>query len=416
MQHRNTYPLSLALLLAITTGLSGCGGGSSSDQSPATQSYSYASTSSKGDYSEWTITGDQLTADWAVVDTNGAINYTFHIDATCGAADSFGVKSCSIDTSSCADGAMSCPTAPSGSFDMMDVPGVALFAQTGSGSGSQLHIGFALDSGACSEDVSGDYSVIRTGLGQQQNFGMYRSDANFINILHSDFGFSTTTPTTTPTVVYTSGSEAAALTDGGCVEGVRTRTLMGETIRSMMTASGLFVLDLPSGQGGLISFKTGNAASLSDFASKSFGGISFPDDADPDILSATTGPVSGGKVSLSVNFASGGSGTGDMLPLSSSATATSPAYPDFSVAPSGYGSTTLATSYASPADFPGMFKLDNPPDNGRVIFAGMKFNGKVIGVGMVYNYRTMTDINPATGTYFSSDGLYNTGNFLLFEK
>ena len=63
-----------------------------------------------------------------------------------------------------------------------------------------------------------------------------------------------------------------------------------------------------------------------------------------------------------------------------------------------------------------MFKIDDPVDEGRVIIAAMKFGGKVVGIGMVYNYRTTGETNPSTGAAFAAAGLYNTGNFILFER
>jgi len=88
----------------------------------------------------------------------------------------------------------------------------------------------------------------------------------------------------------------------------------------------------------------------------------------------------------------------------------------FTAAVTGYSSNVLSADYATPADIPGLFKLDNPSDDGRVVLAAMKYNSKVIAVGMVYNYRTSYETNPATGMAFNPDGLYNTGNFILFEK
>ncbi len=177
------------ILMAVI--MAGCNSSSSSSSTPATTTYS--TTSSKGDYAEWTITGSALNATWYVENTTGAIDYTYTIAANCGDPDSYGVRSCAITSSSCDDGVSLCSstTPPSGSFDMMDVPGVALFVHTGSGSTAQLHIGFAKDSTACTADISGDYTMIYTGLGRQENFGVYRSDASFINIIHADFGFDT---------------------------------------------------------------------------------------------------------------------------------------------------------------------------------------------------------------------------------
>ncbi|MEJ2575078.1 MAG: hypothetical protein P8164_16135 [Gammaproteobacteria bacterium] len=388
--------------LALVLSLGGCGSGGSGTSSAG--SYTYSTTSSKGDYAEWTLSGDQLAAAWNVIQTDGTIAYTLDFTSTCGTADTFGVHTCTVDaaTSTCSDGALTCPGTFTGDFAMMEVPGVALFVQTGSGSSGQLNVGFAKDSGACTQDVSGDYTTIHTGLGTTENFGLYRVDSDLLNVTHGDFGFVTADGNATQSVDYGTSTPDVTFSDSGCVGGVRTRVLAGsgDTIRSMMTASGLSVWDLPAGLGGLISFKTASS-------------------------------------SLTANIKA----------LATPATATSPAYPDFTVAPSGYTSTNtvLAPDYSAPAAIPGLFKLDGAltdtgrvimaamkfngkvipglfkldgalTDTGRVVMAAMKFNGKVIAVGMVYNYRTMYEINPATGTTFPSDGLYNTGNYILFEK
>ncbi len=399
----------IALFIILTSGCSG----SSKDNKAIDNSITYSTTSSKGDYSEWNIEGNNLTATWNVVSSNGDIEYSYSITATCGAADASGLRSCTIVTGGCTDGTAVCTETPSGDFDMMVVPGVALFVHTdGDFDDDQLHIGFAKNANACSDDVSGDYTFIRTGLGLNENFGMYRSDANFVDILHSDFGFDSMSSTATPDVIYRTGSENTVLTDLACVNGVRTRsTGSSEIFRSMMTNSGLFILDFPAGQGGLLSFKTSNAANLSDFANKTFGGISFPDNSSPETISATTGILSEGKVALTTSTANV-----DIMPLNTTATLTNPAYPDFSIAPPTYNATVLSASYATPNDIPGLFKLDNLSDTGRVIIAALKFNDSVIGIGMVYNYRNTADINPATGNPFPENNLYNTGNFILFER
>jgi hypothetical protein len=300
---------------------------------------------------------------------------------------------------------------------MMEAPGVALFVHTGSGSSAQLHVGFLKDDTACTQDVSGDYTMIYTGLGLTDSFGVYRSDSNFINVLHADFGFDSAGATVTPNVVYNTGSESEMLGDGGCVHGVRTRTDgIGGQIRSMMTASGLFILDLPSGQGGLVSFKTSIAAGLADFERKTLTGISFPDNDVAEPIRAEFGAVSGSQIDVDVTFGGGGVSTFNLKALSTAATVTSPSYPDFTATPAGYGASVLSATYANPGTIPGLFKIDSLTDTGRIVLAAMRFSGKVIFVGMVYNYRTTADINPSTGTNFVASGLYNTGNFLLFER
>ena len=406
----------ITLLTAIFA--SGCSSSDDGGSAPVmTSAVTYSTTSARGDYSEWTLTGSTLDANWKVVRDDGSIDYTHDFTATCGAPDSTGIRNCTVTTSSCTDGISVCPSPLTGSFDMMDVDGVALFVQISSGVSAELHIGFAKDSGACAQDVSGDYSFIRTGLGLDESFGMYRSDSNFINIMHADFGFDTPDANaTTQTVAYRTSAESEVLRDGGCDEGVRTRGIPGGvTIRSMMTSSGLFVLDLPAGEGGLISFKVANAATLADFSNMSFSGISFPDNSPAEFVNAVFGPVSGGQVDLTATTASGTQNL-NIKSLATTATDTAPTYPDFTVSPAGYAGSVASVTYSDPAAIPGLFKLDNQGDSGRVIIAAMKFNSKVIGVGMVYNYRTTTDVNPGTGINFSSDGLYNTGNFIIFER
>ncbi len=413
---RNTnflYNLILFSFIAIVS-IACSSSGSSDGNAPETNTYS--TTSTKGDYSEWTLVGGELSAIWQVVADNGDIKYTYNITATCGDADINGVRACTVSSGSCTPGVLACIDTPTGNFDMMDVPGVALFVQMDGDFGDeQLHIGFVKNALACADDVSGDYTFIRSGLGLDENFGMYRSDANFINILHSDFGFDAASAATTPTIIYKTGSEAESLADGGCVDGVRTRTASGDVMRSMITNSGLFILDLPSGQGGLLSFKTSNAASITDFANKNFGGISFPDNANPEAINATSGTVNANKVTFAANVG-GEAQSIKMMALNIADTTTDPAYPDFSLAPSGYNASTMFATYPSPSDIPGLFKFEGFTDTGRVIMIAMKFNNKLIGIGMVYNFRNTGDTNPATGNPFTTDGLYNTGNFILFEK
>jgi hypothetical protein len=309
---------------------------------------------------------------------------------------------------------------------MMEVPNTAIFVHTGSGSGSQLHVGLVKDSSACSADVSGDYVYVRTGLGSRDLFGAYRTDNYFLNVTHADFAMYASVSSTTPIAEYTtvdsSGTGQVTFTDGGCANGVRTRSLNGETLRAMLTTSGLFVLDMPSGQGGIVSFKLANAATLSDFANKTFGGISFPDNANPSPIVAVTDAVSG----LTVPILSGDSngtplGAVDIRPITNTtSTTTNPAYADLTVVPaSGTYSlnTTLEPVYPLPSSYPGLFRIDGAlPDSGRVLLAAAKLNGKVVAFGFVYNWRDTTQTNPATGTPFSTAGLYNTGNFILFER
>jgi hypothetical protein len=421
--------VTLSLLL-----LSACGGGSPSAATGTTSSVTYSTTSNKGDYSEWTLDGNDLRATWNVENDAGGIDYSYQIVATCSAEAANGTRTCTIDepASHCTDGLTTCPDSPSGTFYLMDAPGVALFVHTTDASygSDQLHIGFAKNSDACRDDVSGDYTFIRVGLGLDENFGMFRSDADFIDVSHTDFGFDNGgSATTTPAIVYRTSNDTESYKDGGCDRGVRNRSLMddSETFRAMITQSGLFLLDLPAGQGGLVAFKTEKAASLEDFANKSFKGISFPDNDDPQLLTATSGPVNSGpeQVSLSAHVGSSSMNL-NVRSLSTNAAVGSlsaPAYPDFTAAPEmaagagTFNANPLAASYPTTASIPGMYKFETGlTDTGRVIAAAMKYNDKLIVVGMVYNHRTTSDTNPATGMNFEQNNLYNTGNFILFER
>jgi len=414
--------IKFSCVFSAVAALVACGGGGGGDNGSASNTdptpYFYATTSSKGDYSTWEIRGSHLDAVWQKVQPDGDIAFATQISATCSAEDSFGVRSCTIDSTVCTDAAATCPaTGPTGSFNLREVPGVALYAEIASITDPQLHLGFAMDATACTQDVSGDYTSIRTGLGVSENFGMYRSDTNFENVMHADFGFDTADANLSQTLAYRTFTESESLFDYGCFDGLRIRQLSGGIIaRSMITDSGLFVMDLPAGQGGLLSFRTENAATLADFAGKSFGGISYPDNDTTKFVNADFSVVSGNQISFNVEFSDGPTGILSLMPLTAASSVTDPAYPDFTTAPAGYGSSALASAYATPANIPGLFKLDNLPDSGRVILAAMIYNSKVIAMGMVYNYRTTGDINPGTGTNFPADGLYNTGNFLLFEK
>ena len=407
----------MMLTTLFTLGLilfTACGGGGGST-TPAVESSTYATTSTRGDYTEWTLTGNALHAVWQVVNNTGGIDYTHTLDATCGAETSTGLRECTFDTVTCVDGLAACPPVPTGTFSMMNVPDVALFVHTGIGASSQLHIGFTKDATSCTGDVSGDYAFIRTGLGQRDTFGLYRSDTNFVDILHADFGFKTTDANMHQTLSYNTGREVETLVNNGCLDGVRFREVYGSGIRSMMTRSGLFVLDLPAGQGGLLSFKIENAATLADIANKNFGGYSFPDTGSPEAFTLTAGSIVDNRVSLTATFPLETSIL-RVMDLGTSDSMTSPAYPNFAVALSGYSTSTLSSTYATADSIPGLYKLDGLSDEGRVILASMKHNGKVILLGMVYNYRDRGDLNPNTGLPFFENGLYNTGNFIGFER
>jgi len=418
---------SLAIFAFMLTACGGGGGGGGSASSQPV-SYTYSTTSSKGDYSEWTFTGNHLNAIWDSITTAGDIAYTTTIDATCVAEDSFGRRACTIDTIDCVNAAETCPTTTPTNLIVREVPGVALFVAIPPD--TQLHVGFAKDSTACSQDVSGDYTIISTGISLKEIFGMLRSDNDLINILQSNFGFdspmATSTPATeTPAVTYLTSAESKTFGDEGCSDGIRVRRNGTNLIRAMITHSGLVVMDYPAGQGGAVGFKTANAASLTDFAGKSFSGISFrdlgesPQYVNADFSAVSSDPVSGDLVTMDVTIDDGTAvttGTTSLMPLTTASTATDPAFPDFSIVPPGYDTSMLATDYPSPVAIPGMFKVDITSDTARVLLAAMRYHGKAIAIGSGYNWRTTGEISSATGLPFTSNGLFNSGNFILFER
>ena len=393
-----------------------CGGESKSATTPTVKNKTYATTSTKGDYSEWSVNADgTLHAVWQVINSMGKTDYTHTFDANCSTPTITGLQECAFIGVSCRAGLLACPSLPSGTFSMMNIPDVAIFVETDDGRTRQLHIGFIKDDNACTQDVSGDYVSMHIGLGKRDVFGIYRSDENFINITHADFGFETSDANIHQTLSYNTGTPSASLVDKGCLNGVREREISGGLIRSMMTKSGLFVLDLPAGQGGMLSFKVENSATLEDMANKTFGGYSFPDNAEAKAISLTSSAVIDNRITLNT-LVGEESEILRIMPLGVLDNMTTPSYPSFTSAPIDYASNTLSSVYTTPSNILGLYKLDGLNDEGRVILSALKHNGKVVLLGTVYNHRTIADINPATGRNFRENALYNTGNFILFER
>lgn len=414
------------LTIALATQIQSC---AKKDESSSSGPQTYSSTGSTGDYAEWTVSGSSLSAVWKVTTSSGAVEKTFTVAADCATADAtFGYKTCTVTSGSCTDGTGTCSPgdAPSAGslFDTFEVPGVAIMVK-GRGAGEQLHVGFLKDTSCAS--VAGDYTYMMTGVGKRDLFGVYRTDSTFTSITHADFGMSYSgSEGNTPTVSYTTqggtGTGAETLTGTGCSDGVRERIAGSDTIRMAATSAGAFIVDLPSGQGGLVAFKTTTAATLADFASKNFGGIAFPDQGNEWLLAASTGAVSGDKVSITnlvkqqhAGSPNNESGASFKAVTTTTWEATSPAHPNFTATPGGtYSNNALQSTYSTASAIPGLFVIDGPgftsSDKGRVFLVAMKSSGKVVAFGSVYNYRDH-DSNSGTPTI-----LVNTGAFILFEK
>lgn len=427
-----TVAAGFSLVRCSGSSSGGGGGGGGAVTQPHLSGVAYSTTSNVGDYAEWAFSGNTLSAYWYLVDTSGSVTGVISASANCSAEDAtYGYRTCTISSSSCYSGSCAGSLPPNGdTFKTLEVPNIALFVKTGSGATGQLHMGLLRDNSGCSTSLAGDYVFMSTNVGSRDLFGMFRADTSFANITHSDFGFSSAAQTTTPTVTYNtsdgSGSGQVSATQSSCDSGVRNISIAGAiSARLMGTSSGLFILDLASGSGGRVAFKTTNAAVASDIANKNFKGLAFPDNGAEIPFAMTTGAVSGGNIAISsVNLSGGGSlATSPVFkPLtasSSASTATSPSYPNFNSAVTGYSANSLQSTYANPAALPGMFYIDGGygVDSGRVIVSFMRSGGKVIGIGTVYNYRSAgnTITVGSQGTYTQS-GIYNTGNFLVFEK
>jgi hypothetical protein len=272
--------------------------------------------------------------------------------------------------------------------------------------------------------VAGDYTFLHLGNRQTDLFGLYRVNADMSQLTHADFmmytglcpGSADGACTQTPTVAYSTGGGAGTGIESpmgnACSAGVRSFKLGSQTIRASQSQSGVFVLDLPSGQGGLVAFRTSEAAGLSDLANKSFGGISFPDNGPPQLLSATTGAVSGNSVPITSITYKGGGGPNITGPLfrpvtDPTSTAALPRLPFYTQVPNPgtYANSPLQATYSTPSTIPGLFAIDGTyGDTGRLVLAAALYKGKVLGFGSVYNWRQIPN------------AYLNSGAFILFEK
>jgi len=395
----------------------------------ATATNVYNSTTSRGDLVSYTITGSDVTLDWNVTDATGVIQFTANIAATCGAQDAtYGYRTCTISSATCTAGAVACPagTAPSGTFEVMEIPGTAVIvhvpaavasaAEGATTTREELHAGFI--SGGCPADVSGDYAYIKVARASMTSsatdlFGMYRTDATFTNVHHSEFGMTTTGAISAAISDYMTNaanlSGAEILTGSTCNNGVFTRSASGNTLRINATAGGTFILDLPAGQGGLISFKTTNAAAIGDLASRNWWGIVFPDAGAPDLVSLTSSTLASNQVTVSGSTLSGGTITNvPVQPASDAALATK------FTAPTAYTTSgnALQTTYAAPANIPGLMQISQGPDNNIVAIAS-KVGSQVMLFGTVYNLRSAAGATCTAGTAGCIPR--NAGNFMLFS-
>lgn len=394
--------------------------------------YTYTTSSTKGDFAEWNFNGFDLRGTWQSLDTNGQINFTNSIQASCPTyTDAYNYYTCTVNTaaSTCTEGpgAANCSSLSALSIKLIESPGSSLSVLAANGATSQLFTGFNQDT-SCGNNLTGDYVFIRSGLGQTKLYGLQRSDTAFNNTIITEFGLKATGPSTTVTVQYLSESASASGSevygDGGCVNGLRLRTLGGVTGRVLTTPAGLMVNDKTSLQAGAIAVKTTAVASPATLQNRTLSGFMFTDTGLLKFVKITTGSAAGNIVAItSADFNGTGISGLDIRALSETSTVTSaPAYPNFTSAadPSpisafSYSANSLAPTYANPGSLTGTYRIDGFLTNDRIIFTATVDRSKLMLYGVGYAWKLTTDVPPPGATY-SANGYYSSYSLVLFEK
>lgn len=441
---RDFRTISVAVLATGLAGslvalYSGCGSSSTTAAGPNV----YGSTSSTGDFAQWTSSNGTVSVVWNQTDSSGNITKTITASAACGAADpTYGYQTCTISSgATCTSGTQTCGAsdapAAGATFQTIEIPGVAILVHMGSGgqagtggSTDQVHVGFTINT-TCTQP-GGTFVFSRLGVAQKDLFGIYQTGSNFSSITHASFYANDATSGTcggagsgrcTQTPVWAldePGSQlpAQTTTNVSCTAGVWSFGINGMTVRAVQSSGGTFILDLPAGQGGIVGLPVAQAAQASDFANKQFYGIVFPDESSPSPMSLTTGSISGtGAVPItSLQMQNGTPSLTSPVfePFTTAASSvSSPAFPDGTAAVSGFSSSPLYSSYPTPSTFPGLFKVDatSTGDDGRVVLVATVSNGHTLAFGTNYNWRINGD-NGFTGT----TGYVNAGAFVLFSK
>lgn len=435
--------ISTLVTAAICIALSACGkkgdptasatatdaGGGGTSVSLTTNTYATSSTS--GDFSQWTISNqDAFTVAWSVVDENGAVVRTISFGGTCQDFidpvdnERYGAHICQVlDT----DDSDSVPIGAT--FDVMEFPGVAVLVhprtaaarRDGENGQDEIHVGFS--KGNCGDIIDGDYSFIHTQNASDPGrardiFGLYEVRQNFAEVAHIDFQ-----------LLHQNGAPVANYNtnDGGylsvttqCENGVYTIDPDGEPARGTLTESGLFILDFPYGRGGLVSFRTDLAAEISDFANKSFNGIHFgspgkdcqSEDCTSIFKVRSDSTNAQGYVPIPYHNNTDNEvpeeSPVDRAPLFVPASALSVLQGDTD------GDHVLSGRYPRSTDIPGMFAVVDSMEDGAdldsiIVMMAMKYEGKVLFFGS--DLRRTTDNQDADGDYW-----YVSGQFIGFEE
>jgi hypothetical protein len=410
---------SLVLAGILATGLlSRCG---SSSEALVT---SYVTSSNTGDLATFTFNGTMLDATWIVTaPTSGVTSKTLNVLASCATADPiYGSQACTVVSSSCSNGSATCgtndPPAVGSVFETVQAPGIGLLVLPPNN--SQLFVGII--AGTCTSSVPGDYLAIDMGIGQFDTFSLYRVDAAFENILKADFRLAGTPQYAAAGVYYDSSTGSGVKTTGfGCANGIRSFATGGAQFSSTLSENGLFVIDQPSGQGGILAFAMDEAAAISDLAGITMNGFVFPDSSTPMRMSITTGANSGNSVSISSITYDSANPPPAATTLEVFGSATSPFTGNSPIqtvsggAPWTSANNVLASTYPDMSQVPGLFHI--PPPSGlteNILVAALKINGKVLLFGVKTDDRS-GGIN-GVGAVATLTAFPNTGSFIAFQQ
>lgn len=393
---------------------------------PTTTQNNYLTTSSTGDLASWSFAGSTFSVDWNVTDSLGAIVRTYDISGTCGAPDAtFNYRTCTIASITCSTGCMAGDPIVGDTLYVFEIPGAALLVAREND--DEIHAGF-VNKGCATTGIEGDYLFTTLHPGDSSIFGMYRMTPTSLvgpfpqSLTHADFGFNSSDPSNDTILenvelAYSDPNGATSINNATCQNGVHTIVTPDATVRVNITQSGLFLVDKPSGAGGLVSFRVDAAATLADLSGKSFVGLTFPDDGSPAQLArAVLGTSTGTPAYVPVNSVEflGGSGptvtTQQIYPVAD-VDGSIPNLPDLSAVPADHNGQTwstnpMAAAFPTVSTIPGLFVITpETGDRGKVVFAATKSGGKVIMLGAIYNVRTIS----------AQNRFVNTGAFLFFE-
>lgn len=406
------FTLIFSLLLTAACGDSKAGDG------PATQGNSYQTTSNVGDLSTWTIDGNDLHVVWQdIAPITGLVEKTYTLDGLCGPVNAdYGHRTCLIvGDALCEAGSEACAPGDGPqdgeTLTVFEVPGLAMIVNVDN---NDLHAGFA--AGQCEDFETDMYSFVNIGLGQSDIFGLFRTDSDFSEVHHMDFGFSDSPEGQITYRTQDAAGLVAGISASPCVDGVRELTIeeSGDVIRLVITSAGHFVLDKPEGEGGMIAINSQNAAVIGDFANKEFGGIVFPDEGVPELIELTTGALNGQRVTVSsIQLSIAGD-----LPVDGgvyiNAGGMGPKLSQALLEPNeSYAGNQIVVDGNFPGgvgELPGIFEIDPVSgDETAIVGVGATANGKTILFGAVANEQNTLDPE-------NSDQNGVKGNFILVEK